>query len=351
MVVAVCPRCTESVALHVGKPVVTATGVALWHLACWDVRDQPIASTRPSTEDSSACELIVPPPARRRRLPWLVGAGAVAALGLGALGFAFARGGADDAPTTFARADVAIGEAASVHAAVTANEQRPLRTWVATAMEARYPMPVDEHAVPLDDRFPSLRGWIHPVSKSKEHVPTETPRLFGVGRAGIEHARPECGEGHCGIDLDGPRGRPLVAVADGHVVRVERSELGADHLSGRYVRVQHDDGTYTAYMHMDDVAEQLEPGSRVTAGQYLGTLGATAVYVAPPHLHFSLEIPAHPGRPFVGDGTDTIFVDPAPFLARARIIPRPTDLDDVIEKPDDDAKGSRTKRHPIKPPT
>ena len=84
--------------------------------------------------------------------------------------------------------------------------------------------------------------------------------------------------GHCGVDLDGPEGRPVVAVADGVVVRVERHELGLDGKSGRYVRIEHDDGTLTAYMHLDEIADGLELGDHVDGGQYIGTLGATAVY-------------------------------------------------------------------------
>ena len=101
------------------------------------------------------------------------------------------------------------------------------------------------------------------------------------------------------------------------MVRVERSELGLDGRSGRYVRIEHDDGSLTAYMHMDDVADGLEVGDHVEAGQYIGTLGATAIYASLPHLHFSLEIPNRAGS--LGDITDTHYVDPAPFLARASI--------------------------------
>src|SRR5262249_27176939 len=100
-----------------------------------------------------------------------------------------------------------------------------------------------------------------------------------------------------------------------------RSELGLDGRSGRYVRIEHDDGTLTAYMHLDAIAEDLQVGDHVDGGQYIGTLGATAVYSAPPHLHFTLEVPNHPGAH--GDNTDTHFVDPAPFLVRAAIAPTP----------------------------
>jgi murein DD-endopeptidase MepM/ murein hydrolase activator NlpD len=152
-------------------------------------------------------------------------------------------------------------------------------------------------------------------------MPEFGPRLFGSERHGIE--RPECGAGHCGVDLDGPRGRPIVAVAAGMVIHVDRSERGGDGRSGRYVRLQHEDNTFTNYMHMDDVAENLRSGTAVTRGQYLGTLGATAVYAAPPHLHFSLEVPASDAR---GEHIPTRYVNPSPFLMRSTIVP-------VIERP------------------
>ncbi len=104
-------------------------------------------------------------------------------------------------------------------------------------------------------------------------------------------------------------------------MRVERHELGLDGRSGRYVRIEHEDGTLTAYMHLDDVLDGLEVGDHVNGGEYIGTLGATAVYESVPHLHFSLEIPNQPG--YHGDNTDTHYVDPAPFLVRAAIAPAP----------------------------
>ncbi len=158
------------------------------------------------------------------------------------------------------------------------------------------------------------------MSDSRELVPEQQSRWFGAERSGVE--RPECGAGHCGIDLDGPRGQPVVSVADGTVVRVEHHELGLDGRSGRYVRIEHDDGTITAYMHLDDIAPGLEVRDHVEAGQYIGTLGATAVYEAAPHLHFSLEVPLHPGEHH-GDHAYTHYVDPAAFLARSAIVPAP----------------------------
>lgn len=213
--------------------------------------------------------------------------------------------------------DPDAAEALPIKTVISTHDNAPPAPEVIT-LDQRYPVPT-RMSVPLDDTFASLQSWVHPVTNSPELMPELRSRHFGSGRAGIERA--ECGAGHCGVDLDGPRGRPIVAVADGVVIRVERKELGADGRSGRYVRIQHDDGAITAYMHLDDVAEDLQVRDRVTAGQYVGTLGATAVYSAPPHLHFSLELPDHTDDR--GDGIETTYVDPAPFLVRSTIAKTP----------------------------
>lgn len=305
-----CPRCGSAVALHDGRPCVTAAGsVELWHRACFEIRDQPYEppqALEPPPVRYARASTVVP---RRARLVGVLSAAGV--VGLALVGWATAGTPA----AAVANIDVSSPEQTAVRGAVAIHERVPPRV-VAGADDLVVPT-ID--AVPLDRLYPSLRGWIHPVSATAERVPAQRSRRFGSVRAGIE--RSECGAGHCGIDLDGPRGRAIVSVAAGTVVRIERSERGLDGRSGRYVRVEHDDGTLTAYMHLDDVADELHVGDRVDAGQYVGTLGATAIYSAPPHLHFSLEIPDRPG--LRGDHTETEYVDPAPFLARARISPVP----------------------------
>jgi murein DD-endopeptidase MepM/ murein hydrolase activator NlpD len=245
-------------------------------------------------------------------------------------------------PASLANVDLAP-PAEPVHLRVedTVHERVPPRlVTVETEVEARYAVPV-RNGVRLDELFPSLRAWTHPVTGTAELMPEQASRHFGALRQGIE--RPECGEGHCGIDLDGPRGRPIVAVAAGTVVRVELSELGLDGRSGRYVRIEHADGTLTAYMHMDDVAN-VHVGDRIAAGQYLGTLGATAVFSSAPHLHFSLEIPAHPDQH--GDTTDTHYVDPAPFLVRS-IVATPVAM--PVATPPERFAEHHLRAHPIQP--
>jgi murein DD-endopeptidase MepM/ murein hydrolase activator NlpD len=313
-----CPRCARAVALHEGRPSVTSEGhVALWHRDCWDLRDEPLPAV--------ASTIPIAAHARRSR-------------GLGSWAQLAARlAVATTVVVVAVRVTASLWPVAAADAPPLAIEARePLA--IRGAMPTREdPPPRSHHFVkpigaadeiplvdgtPLDELFPVLKGWIHPVTASAEYMPVDSPRLFGAERQGIE--RTECGAGHCGVDLDGPRGRPIVAVAAGVVVNAERRELGADGRSGRYVRIRHEDNTFTAYMHMDEVASGLQVGVAVARGQYVGTLGATATFASPPHLHFSLEVPD--SKDAGGDYIATHYVNPAPFLMRSTIAP-------VIERP------------------
>ena len=307
-----CPRCSRAVALHEGRPVVAASGVQLWHASCFERRAEPMASATDA--------LLAPVPARPvrdRRVIHMVAASVALLTATGASIAIGVRSDSSALASSMVNIDPGDRESLAITSSIATHERVPPDP-NALSVTDKHPIPaLDEK--PLDETYPSLKAWVHPVTSTAELLPERHSRLFGSERAGIERA--ECGDGHCGVDLDGPRGRPLVAVADGVLIRVERRELGADGRSGRYVRIQHDDGSITAYMHMDDVGVGLEVGNRVTGGQYVGTLGATAVYSAAPHLHFSLEIPDHAGDR--GDTVRTHYVDPAPFLVRATIVEKP----------------------------
>jgi murein DD-endopeptidase MepM/ murein hydrolase activator NlpD len=326
MMGALCPRCRGQVELHAGRPRITASGaIEIWCAGC--VGKAPIVEATPpvsSPTTRSTAVALSRSRARGRGRRLVLGPIALTALGallLGRWGSPGARAADVTLPAPFVEPngddDVAPSQIAISH------EINPplMPRRIGLAPPEQWPV-ANVGGEPLDHVYPSLAGWIHPVVDSPEPTPAQTTRWFGAARVGIDvAARPECGEGHCGIDLDGPRGRPVVAVAGGVVVRVEHSELGRDKRSGRYVRIQHDDGALTAYMHLDDIAEGLEVGDRVVAGEQIGTLGATAVYKAAPHLHFSLALPLHFG--VQGDSNDNYYIDPMPFLARAKVIKAP----------------------------
>lgn len=299
MVAAVCPRCSGVVPLHEGRPFVSATGaVELWHSSCWAVRH---------ARGVEEVTVIAPRPARElggRLLGGGVGVVFVA-VAIASYSLQVQLPAASLATINFETSEsLALGSQLSEHEIAPA------------ALEPRdmYLVPVVD-GVPLDEIYPSLLDWIHPVADTDRLLPPQSTAHFGAGRPGID--RSECGRGHCGIDLGGPIGRSVVAVGDGVVLRIERSENGRDGRSGRYVRIEHSDGTLTAYMHLDAIEDGLEVGDRVDGGQQIGTLGATGIHTAAPHVHFALEVPDVPGTH--GDHSDTTYVDPAPFLARASI--------------------------------
>jgi murein DD-endopeptidase MepM/ murein hydrolase activator NlpD len=167
---------------------------------------------------------------------------------------------------------------------------------------------LDEPTWVVLDLAPKRRPgqWIHPVASATEKLPEARSRRFGASRPG---KRPgHCRRGHCGVDLTGPRGTPIVAVLPGTVTRVERSRRKR---SGRYVKIEHTDGSATSYMHLDRIAPGLAEGQKVDAGHMLGTLGRTGIRRSDPHLHFQLEVPR---------GRYHRYVDPEPMLNEAVVI-------------------------------
>jgi murein DD-endopeptidase MepM/ murein hydrolase activator NlpD len=85
---------------------------------------------------------------------------------------------------------------------------------------------------------------------------------------------------HAGYDWAAPVGTPVLAANAGRVVLV------AEHFfAGRNVVVDHGLGLFTLYYHLDEA--RVAPGTLVTAGQVLGTVGATG-RVTGPHLHLAV---------------------------------------------------------------
>lgn len=118
---------------------------------------------------------------------------------------------------------------------------------------------------------------------------------FGAPRSG--------GRTHQGQDLFAPKLRPVVASADGVVVRMGRKAT----LSGNYVVIEDAEGWEYAYLHLnndrpgtDDGADldlQAFPpgiyvGAKVFAGQTLGYVGDSGnAEPTPPHVHYEIRTP------------------------------------------------------------
>ncbi len=98
---------------------------------------------------------------------------------------------------------------------------------------------------------------------------------------------------HQGWDIGGEFGAPIVSVLAGKVIVATYNSS-----AGNYVKVEHQPGFVTAYMHMSKI--KVEVGDYVQQGQILGLCGSTGVSTGP-HLHFGVQV----------NGT---YVDPNPYI-------------------------------------
>jgi murein DD-endopeptidase MepM/ murein hydrolase activator NlpD len=126
----------------------------------------------------------------------------------------------------------------------------------------------------------------------------------GVAREGLRSSWGEPrsrGRRHAGIDIFARRGTPIVAAADGEVVRIGTT----DPLGGNTVWVAGGGARLYYYAHLDGFRDSLHVGERVAAGQRLGRVGTTGnARGTPPHLHFGIYPAVRGFRP----------IDPAPLL-------------------------------------
>lgn len=107
--------------------------------------------------------------------------------------------------------------------------------------------------------------------------------------------RPLAGIFHDGVDLPAAIGTPVIAVAPGTVIRVQRHGVG-----GLEVLIQHD-GFIGVYSHLGLIAPLLAEGRRsIYGGERIATVGRSGLTYGP-HLYFGMIVSGHS-------------VDPAPML-------------------------------------
>jgi peptidoglycan LD-endopeptidase LytH len=89
---------------------------------------------------------------------------------------------------------------------------------------------------------------------------------------------------HLAIDIGAPRGTPIIATADGEIVRLSRERQG-----GITIYQKDATGKYLFfYCHLKKYAPGLSVGQRVAAGEVIGYVGSTGHVIGGPHLHFSI---------------------------------------------------------------
>lgn len=89
-------------------------------------------------------------------------------------------------------------------------------------------------------------------------------------------------ENHSGMDIDGERGAPVIAPADG--VCVQAGWKGG---YGNFIEISHGNGLTTRYGHLSQI--EIEAGDAIARGQQIGRVGSTGRSTGP-HLHYEVRI-------------------------------------------------------------
>ncbi len=164
------------------------------------------------------------------------------------------------------------------------------------------------------------------------HAPTGELRFddtWGAARSG--------GRGHKGTDVMSPKGLEVLAVADGVVAGLKNGSS-----SGYYVRLLHEGGWESWYMHLNNdtagtddgrggeaaaYAPGLSIGDRVRAGEVIAYVGDSGnAEWAGSHTHFELHIDGRAVNPYpylvdVKERVDTVFDAFSPLVSAPATMP------------------------------
>jgi murein DD-endopeptidase MepM/ murein hydrolase activator NlpD len=94
---------------------------------------------------------------------------------------------------------------------------------------------------------------------------------------------------HEGVDISTSRSEPVLATADGKVLR---SGWAGEY--GKAIEIAHGDRYTTLYGHLE--ATLVAEGQTVHRGDRVGLVGSTGRSTAP-HLHYEVHVDGHPVNP------------------------------------------------------
>jgi murein DD-endopeptidase MepM/ murein hydrolase activator NlpD len=95
---------------------------------------------------------------------------------------------------------------------------------------------------------------------------------------------------HRGYDIVTAVGNPIVATADGVVVRCKNDKIG-----GNTVVISHRGGYTTRYLHLQKWL--VKPGQKVKRGDTIGLVGSTGKATGP-HVHYEVHVNGRPVNPY-----------------------------------------------------
>ncbi len=113
--------------------------------------------------------------------------------------------------------------------------------------------------------------------------PLKSPRITSRFSSNRLHPVWRTYRPHYGVDYGAPVGTPVYATGDGVV-----TFAGWSGASGRMLRIKHNKGYETMYLHLRRFAPGIKKGVRVTGKQYIAQVGASGA-VSGPHLDYRIR--------------------------------------------------------------
>ena len=133
--------------------------------------------------------------------------------------------------------------------------------------------PAAQHRPSTAYRAPFAAAGSHVISQAYPEAVTHTTL---DSRYAVDFAMP------IGTDVYAARGGVVIEVASTNYKAGDSLDEGAQ---ANLVSILHDDGTYAVYAHLNWNSIRVQPGERVTRGQYIADSGNTG-FSTGPHLHF-----------------------------------------------------------------
>ncbi len=140
-----------------------------------------------------------------------------------------------------------------------------------------------DRAARLESRLADLETQFSRRSAIASSTPTVAP-VRGLLNSGFGSRKdPFTGEGsfHPGVDISTRRHEPVLATAEGVVIK---SGWSGDY--GKEVEIAHSTGYTTIYGHLDEIL--VKDGQRVRRGERVGLVGSTGRSTGP-HLHYEVR--------------------------------------------------------------
>ncbi|MBB4728702.1 M23 family metallopeptidase [Xanthomonas arboricola] len=187
----------------------------------------------------------------------------------------------------------AVAPASAAAPAVTAQPDAPEAAMAAPSAAPAVAAPAVAASSPSTEMMPAANTPAAPASAAAPEAASSGSGLLipvqGIGSGQLQDtftdARSE-GRVHDAIDILAPTGTPVIAVADGTVEKLFKSERG-----GLTVYQFDPNGTYCYYYaHLERYADGLAEKQAIKRGQVIGYVGSTGnADPAAPHLHFEIH--------------------------------------------------------------